>query len=1123
MTQSAPTLVDHVPPTAFAPGDMLGSRFEILRFLAQGGMGEVYEARDLELGETVALKTLRPEIADDARVLQRFKREITLARKVTHPNVCRIFDVFHHPAPDGIRSITFLAMEMLRGETLAARLRRSGPMSTEEALPLVEQMAAGLRAAHQAGIVHRDLKPGNVILVANGSGPRAVVTDFGLARSTEEPGSSSVSGALGMVGTSAYISPEQVEGRDVTAASDIYSLGVVLYEMVTGVKPFLSDTALATAVMRLKKEPASPRVHRPDLDGRWERAILRCLRISPGERFATVDEVVAVLTGGRPAGRPRATRSRHLLLAALAAVTVAVALASVLARRGGAPSSAVNQAAPRRSVALLGFKNLSGRDESAWLSTALSEMLSAELAAGETLRIIPGENVARMKVELALTDADTLAPDTLSRIRANLGTDLVVLGSYLAQGEKAGERLRLDLRVQDTADGGLVASITETGTEAELLDFVSRGGNRLRQSLGMTEPKSEAVRASLPSSPQVARLYSEGLARLRTFDALAARDLLRRAVTADPTFPLAHAALAEAWSVLGYDAEARREAKAALDLSAGLPREERLAVEGRHYAMSAQWDKAIDTYHLLWRFFPDNVEYGLRLAAAQSRAGKGQDALATVEALGRSTAIADPRIDLAEAMAAASLSQASRRRTAAARAVQRGEAQQAPLLAAEGRLQEAAAFHELAELEAASTAFEDAGRTFAQAGDRRGVAEALLGTGNMYLSHARLADAERLFDQALTINREIGHQKGVARALRNLGAVLSFRGDHAHALVNYEKALAIDRERDDRSAIGHDLYNIAYAFHHLGDLAATSRFQHEALNLARELNEVGQIAGNLQAMGWLNKDQGELPQALRAFEEALAINRRIGRRGSAAQNLFNIGHIRYAMADLEGARKSHEESQGIWREIGMAGPAMENRVRLAAILLEEGRADEAETMVQVPLTHFQVTAPDALEELLARMVLVRCLLAQGKLAEAQASSARVTELARTNQTRAVGLEAAITVAEVAGASGRTATATQALERTMAEARKLGFRGMEFAARLALGEIEIKHGRADAGQARLEALEKEAREKQFLLIARKAAAERLAEPVARASPLISSRETVTYPQASWAADSRACQS
>jgi eukaryotic-like serine/threonine-protein kinase len=1090
---SGPVAHDH--PPAFSPGDVLCARFEVVQFLAQGGMGEVYEARDLELGETVALKTIRPEIAGDARVLQRFKREITLARRVTHLNVCRIFDLFHHGGGSE-RPTGFLAMEMLRGETLAARLCRTGPLAADEALPLVEQMAAGLKAAHQAGIVHRDLKPGNVILVANGTGTRAVLTDFGLARSAEEPQASSSTGSLGMVGTSAYMSPEQVEGREVTAVSDIYSLGVVIYEMVTGIKPFLGDTALATAVLRLKEKPSSPRVHRSHLDARWEKAILRCLEVSPQDRFQSVDEVVADLTApdhavarGRRATRQDPRRSYLVLPAALAAgIAVAGVIATFVPTHGAAPVAFPAPAAPRRSVALLGFKNLSGRGESAWLSTALSEMLGMELAAGEALRIIPGETVARMKMELSLTDADTLAPDTLARIRANLGTDLVVLGSYLAQGEKAGERLRLDLRVQDTAAGELVASITETGTEAELLDFVARGGSRLREKLGVAGPGSEAgaVRASFPANAEAARLYSEGLARLRTFDALAARDLLRKAVAADPSFPLAHAALAEAWSALGYDADARREAKGALDLSAGLTREERLAVEGRHYAFSAQWGKAVETYHVLWGFFPDNVEYGLRLAAAQTAAGKGQEALATVEGLRRSTATADPRVDLAEAMAAASLSQYSRRRTAAARAVQRAEAQQAPLLAAEGRLQEAAALYDLGEVAAAITVHDDARRRFAQAGDRRGVAEALLLTGNLYLGQHRLADAEGLFDQALTISREIGHQKGVARAVRNLGAVRSMRGDHAGAGVNYEKALAIDRERGDRVWMAYDLYNIAYTFHHRGDLAAAKRVQYEALNLAREVNDLASIAANLQAIGWLHLDQGELPQALGALEEALALNRRIGRRSTVAQNLKNIGYVFYAMANLDGARKSHEESDGIWRQLGMAGPVMGNRVRLAAILLEEGRAAQAEAMVQGPIAHFQATAPDALQELVARIVLSRSLLAQGKLAGAQSSSERMASLARTMETRDVALAAAIAVAEVEAAAGRPDAAIRSLQRTIAESHKAGYRFREFEARLALGEIELKHGRVAAGRARLAALEKDARAKQFILIADKAA-------------------------------------
>src|SRR6266540_516837 len=205
----------------FHAGDILSHRFKIVQFLAQGGMGEVYEAEDLELGRRVALKTIRPEIATEPRIIQRFKREITLSLKVTHPNVCRIFDLFHHRMEWGTvdAELGFLAMELLRGETLASRLRAVGRMTSVEALPIVEQMAAGLAAAHHAGVVHRDFKSANVVLVpSDGQGERTVVTDFGLARSVE--GGEGLSTGLGMVGTSAYMAPEQVEGGEVTPAAD---------------------------------------------------------------------------------------------------------------------------------------------------------------------------------------------------------------------------------------------------------------------------------------------------------------------------------------------------------------------------------------------------------------------------------------------------------------------------------------------------------------------------------------------------------------------------------------------------------------------------------------------------------------------------------------------------------------------------------------------------------------------------------------------------------------------------------------------------------------------------------------------------------------------------------------
>ena len=195
------------------------------------------------------------------------------------------------------------------------------------------------------------------------------------------------------------------------------------------------------------------------------------------------------------------------------------------------------------------------------------------------MRTIPGENIARMKVDLALTDADSFGKDSLAKIRNNLGTDLVVVGSYLAMGKAAGSKIRLDFRLQDTVAGETIAAVSETGTESELLDLVSRSGTEIRRKLGIgqvSDFESSGVRASLPSNGEAARFYSEGLAQLQVLNALAARDLLQTAAQADPKHAPTHAALAEAWSALGYDSRAAAEAKRALDISENLSREERL-------------------------------------------------------------------------------------------------------------------------------------------------------------------------------------------------------------------------------------------------------------------------------------------------------------------------------------------------------------------------------------------------------------------------------------------------------------------------------------------------------------------------------------------------------------------
>lgn len=308
----------------FQPDDLVSGRFKIVRFIGEGGMGEVYEAEDLEIGTRIALKTLRPEIAFQNQTIARFKQEIQLTRLVTHANVCRTFDVFHHQVPAiasaPAKDVTYFTMELLEGETLSLRLRR-GRFSLEESLFLIRQMANALDAAHAVGVIHRDFKPANVILCrAPGSGQeamkiRAVVTDFGLAQNLLSP--TNISNALtrsgDVVGTLAYMAPEQLEGNPVTHAVDIYAFGLVIYEMVTGVRAFATNTGFGDVVRRLKEPPRSPRALMPGLPERWDAVILRCLEIQPDRRFGTAGEITDSLENVNASSRSIRRAQRNVL------------------------------------------------------------------------------------------------------------------------------------------------------------------------------------------------------------------------------------------------------------------------------------------------------------------------------------------------------------------------------------------------------------------------------------------------------------------------------------------------------------------------------------------------------------------------------------------------------------------------------------------------------------------------------------------------------------------------------------------------------------------------------------------------------------------------------------------
>jgi len=1129
---SAPRAPSPKPPV-FSPDDLLAGRFRIVRFIARGGMGEVYEAEDRVLGERVALKTVRSDVAGDERSMERFLREVHLSRTVTHPNVCRIYDVFHH------EGVTFLTMELLAGRTLAERLETSGRMTPAEALPIAEQMAAALGAAHEAGVIHRDFKSGNVMLVPDErrpGGSRVVVTDFGLARRSQRGGPSAapLTETEAVLGTPDYMAPEQIEGRDLTPAADLYALGIVLYEMVTGAPPFRGETPLSVALKKLKEAAPSPRKEAPDLPPAWEATILRCLERSPADRFASTADVVRALRGDRVAAGPAALRRRRRRAAIVAAVVAAAALAGFFAlrprasRRAGVPASAARAArGPRRSIAVLGFKNLAGRPEAAWVSTALAEMLTTELAAGETLRAIPSEDVARMRVDLALPESDTLGRESLARVRARLGADLVLLGSYVATGPGSGGALRLDLRLQDAAAGETIAVVSEKGSEGDLDGVATRAGARLRDKLGLaavSATEAVAVKASLPSNPEAARLYAEGLARLRVFEADAARQLLEKAVAADPGHALAHSALAAAWSDLGWDEKALQEAKTAFDLSAGLSRETRLGIEGRYRAMANQWDRAIEIYRSVFTFFPDDLDYGLQLVRAQTRAGKPKDAQATLAALRSAFPGDEPRIDLAEAQTARALSDFPLAGKAAARAAELGGKQGSRLLVASALLIEASARRNLGDAKAAMAKSEEARRVFDAAGDRAGVASATNDIGNSLYDLGDLPGARKAYEDVLAIYRGIGNRRGAAGALDNIANVVGDQGDFKAARKLSEEALALYHEVGDKSGAAQTLNNMGTALVVQGDFRGARTLFEEALPLYRETGDQGGLAICLNNVAEMQAGQGDVAGARGHFEEALRIFRDSGQASKSVYPLVGLAGILAETGDLAGAkamleeglrlcrdagdrhesgyalsglaalalaedraadaRRQHQEALAVREELGEKDAAAASRVGLARVALAEDKPADAEAAARGAADALDAAKlPD--DEATALAVLARALLAQGKAPRARPIVERARALVAAGQNDAVRREVELVSARLRAADGDPAGARRALEAEIARAKERGLVASQLEARLALGQIAAGSGDAAAARAALAALEADAAAKGFRLIAREA--------------------------------------
>ena len=764
--------------------------------------------------------------------------------------------------------------------------------------------------------------------------------------------------------------------------------------------------------------------------------------------------------------------------------------------------------AARPSVALVGFTNLSGRADAGWLSTALSEMLRTELTLGGAFRAVPGENVARMKRELALTDADSLAGDTLARVRANVGADFVVLGSYLALGREAGARIRVELRVQDAATGETTAALAETGNESDILDLVSRLGARLREGLGAAgQPAAPASRRALPATPDALRLYAEGLEALRSLDAKGASRLLQRAVGLEPDSPFARAALAEAFSAMGSDRRARQEAERAYELSASLSPEERRWVEGRYRETAQDWAGAVSAYAALLAEFPDNFEYGLRLAAARTAMGRPREAvatLATLRALG-GPAAEDARIDLAESQARETLAEFERARQLAVVAAAKGTRQTARVLVARARLQEARALERLGDPRQAGARLLEAQRLFVATGDTASLSWTNLHLGLLRYSAGEPDEARLLFRRALDAFDALGHRRGRAAAQTHLGVVHWKQGRLARAKALWEDSLTTFGDVDDKASVARVSNNLALVAQNEGDLERAAHLYRQAVAMAREIGDPRTVGTALANVADVTAERGDLRAAEKLYEESLTVVEEIGLKTSVGRALSRLGDLRLQMGDLARARAAHQKALAIRGQLGQHLFLAESRVALARVALEAGDAAGAERAVRGVLVEFRrVEASDG--EALARALLASALAAQGRWRDAHIEGQRARDTGDRSANQLVRLTVATRrrLEALAPPSppglrgrrpGRPATRPTGLGGRARRSPQVGAARLEMEARLALAEVLLAAG---GDRAALLAVENDARALGYGLVARKAA--RLAVRAAAVSPL-----------------------
>jgi tetratricopeptide (TPR) repeat protein/predicted Ser/Thr protein kinase len=824
--------------TLLRPGTVLARRYEIQQILGEGGMGAVYRARDREVNRTVALKVIRPELTGNSAILDRFKQELVLSHQVTHKNVVRIYDMGD---ADGIK---FITMEYIEGQDLRSLIAEQKVFQPEEVVEIMRQVCRALEAAHAVGVIHRDLKPQNIMRDKQG---RVVVMDFGLARLLDSHGGMTQTGAI--VGTMEYMSPEQGLGKPLDERSDLFAVGLIFYELLTGQMPYKADSALASLVKRTQERAVPVSDHSSNIPRALSNIVGKCLEPKVQDRYQHVGEILADLEawqGGRAAAtlkfpsssRPWGQTIPWHWIGAVAAVLVLAFAGMMLRGRFTKVTPAANKSV---SVLVADFTNHTGDPI---FDDTLEPMFNVALEGASFINAYSRGTAHNLAKQLP-HPSDKLDEQSARLIGVSQGLAAVVTGSLSLRGDG----YKLSVEALDARTGNSIANAEiNAHTKDELLLDIPKLAAPIRKALGDTTPVAAQLAVSGPftaASLEVVHLYSIAMQQQFAGKTAEAFQNFSKAAELDPNFARAYSGMSGTANDLGRQADAEKYIKLTMEHLDRMTERERYHNRGFYYLIVGNYPKCVEEYSTLVGQYPaDRVgQSDLAWCYAYLRNfPKAVEAARKAEEIAPEGAL--EHLNLAFFSSLTGGFQTGEREARTALEISPSEPAQINLGEAQlgaGKVSEAAeTFHGLEQL-----------------GSRGGASLAASALADLALYQGRFSEEVRLLEQGANADLQAKTPENAANKFAALAYAELLRGQSRAAVASAEKALANGQTRQVRFLAGR-------VFAEAGDTAQAKKM---ADSLAKETQAEPQAYGKI-IEGKLALKQGDTRLAIKGITDA---------------------------------------------------------------------------------------------------------------------------------------------------------------------------------------------------------------------------------------------------------------